>query len=99
MSQNGQNLYEILFRNLKEAVVFADAQGRIQIFNAMAEEYFQVRMGKVLGKKLDKAIPYKNIRRQFDSVYEKKERFHDIELAVPLPGVSFPGTEGTPPSV
>jgi len=90
MNQTGQNLYEILFKNLKEAVVFADAQGRIQIFNAMAEEYFQVRTGQVLGKKLERAIPYKNIRKQFDSVYEKKERFHDIELAVPLPGPSSP---------
>jgi len=86
MSQNSQSLYEILFRNLKEAVVFADAQGRVQIFNAMAEEYFQVRTGRVIGKKLDKAIPFKNIRRQFDAVYEKKGRFHDIELAVPRPG-------------
>jgi signal transduction histidine kinase len=91
MNQADQNLYEILFRNWKEAVVFADAQGRIRIFNAMAEEYFQIRMGQALGKRLERAIPYKNIRKQFDSVYEKRGRFHDIELAIPLPG--NPSTE------
>jgi signal transduction histidine kinase len=89
-----QNLSEILLRNLKEAVIFADASGRIQIFNAVAEEYFQVRMGRVLGKKWERAIPYKNIRKQFDVVYENRERYHDIEVAIPGPGApsSEPGT-------
>ncbi|MCJ7642273.1 MAG: PAS domain-containing protein, partial [Desulfobacterales bacterium] len=41
------NLYEILLRNLKEAVVFVDAEQRIQIFNRVAEKYFGIP-----GKKL-----------------------------------------------
>ena len=52
MQQIEQNLYEILLRNLKEAVIFADDQGRIRIFNRVAEEYFQVSGEKVLGRKL-----------------------------------------------
>ena len=88
MNPAGQNLYEILLRNFKEAVIFADASGHIQIFNAVAEEYFQVRVDRVLGKKWERAIPYKNIRKQFDFVYEKKARYHDIELAIPGPGAS-----------
>jgi PAS domain S-box-containing protein len=79
------NLYEILLRNLREAVVFADAEGRIRIFNRMAEEYFQIRGKKVLGKRLQREIPYRNIRKHFDSVYEKKESDHDIELAIQVP--------------
>ncbi len=42
MPRMEQNLYEILLRNLKEAVIFADEQGRIRIFNPVAEKYFQI---------------------------------------------------------
>ena len=77
-----QNLYEIILKNFKEAVVFADAEGRIQIFNFIAEKYFQISGKKVLGKKLERVIPYKNIKKHFDSVYEKRESNHDVELAI-----------------
>src|SRR5512136_1331272 len=77
-----QNLHEIILRDFKEAVVFADAQGRIQIFNFIAEKYFQISGKKVLGKRLDRVIPYKNIKKHFDSVYEKRESNHDVELAI-----------------
>ncbi len=80
-----QNLYEVILRNFKEAVVFADAEGRIQIFNSIAEKYFQIPGKKVLGKKLERAIPYKNIKKHFDSVYEKRESNHDVELAIHVP--------------
>ncbi len=80
-----QNLYEIILRNFKEAVVFADAEGRIQIFNMIAEKYFQIRGKKVLGKKLERVIPYKNIQKHFVSVYEKRESNHDVELAIHIP--------------
>jgi PAS domain S-box-containing protein len=83
-----QNLYEILFRNLKEAVIFADDQGRIRIFNRVAEEYFQVSGEKVLGKKWKRAIPFRNIRKQFDLAYENQEGHHDLELALQLPSSS-----------
>jgi len=80
-----QNLYEIILKNFKEAVVFADAQGRIQIFNLMAEKYFQIAGKKVLAKRLERVIPYKNIKKHFDSVYEKRESNHDVELAIHVP--------------
>ena len=85
MNQTDQNLYEILLKNLKEAVVFTDAQGRIQVFNAIAEDYFRIRAKKVLGKRLERGIPYRNIRKHFESVYEKKESNHDVELAIHVP--------------
>jgi PAS domain S-box-containing protein len=85
MNRAEQNLYEILLKNFKEAVVFADAEGRIRIFNRAAEDYFHINGKKVLGKKLERGIPYPTIRKHFDSVYERKERFHDIELAVHIP--------------
>jgi two-component system sensor histidine kinase AtoS len=80
-----QNLYEILLGNLKEAVIYADDQARIRIFNAVAEKYFQISGGKVIGRKWKRAIPYRNIRKQFDLVYEKQKGRHDVELAIQLP--------------
>ena len=93
MIRTEQNLHEIILRNFKEAVVFADAQGRIQIFNVIAEKYFQTSAKKVLGKRLDRAIPYKNIKKQFDLVYEKREENHDVELAAPVPSAPASGQE------
>jgi signal transduction histidine kinase len=85
MNRVDPDLYEILLKNFKEAVVFADAQSRIQIFNSVAEKYFEMSGQQVLGKRLERGIPYKNIRKQFDFVYEKKESNHDVELAIHVP--------------
>ncbi len=82
MDQTDQNLYEILLRNLKEAVVFVDAQGRIQIVNRIAEKYFEIGADKVLGRKLERGLPYKNIRKQFQTVFENKESIRHLELAI-----------------
>lgn len=87
-SQPAPELFEIILRHLKEAVVFADHQGRIQIFNPVAVEFFKVKEKQALGKKLDRVIPHKIIRKQFNSVYEHREGHHDLELAIHLPNVS-----------
>jgi PAS domain S-box-containing protein len=87
MDPSEQNLYEILLRNLKEAVVFVDAQGRIRIVNQVAEKYFEIGGDKVLGRKLERGIPYKNIRKQFEVVFEKRESIRNIELAIHAPSV------------
>jgi len=83
-----QNLYEVLLGNLKEAVIFADAEERVRVFNPVAEEYFQVKGEKVLGKKLERGIPYPIIRKHFRLAYEKKENHHEIELAIHVPSGS-----------
>jgi nitrogen-specific signal transduction histidine kinase len=85
MNRTEQNLHETILKNFKEAVVFADAQGRIQIFNVIAEKYFQISEKRVLGKRLERVIPYKNIKKHFDLVYEKREKSHDVELAIHVP--------------
>ena len=82
------NLFEMILRHLKEAVVFADGRGRIQIFNPVAVEFFKVKEKQALGKRFERVIPYKIIRKQFDSVYENREGHHDIELAIHVPAVS-----------
>ncbi|MBM4348865.1 MAG: PAS domain-containing protein [Deltaproteobacteria bacterium] len=82
------DLFEIILRHLKEAVVFADSRGRIQIFNPVAVEFFKVKEKQAMGKKLERVIPYKIIRKQFDSVYEHREGHHDLELAIHFPAVS-----------
>jgi PAS domain S-box-containing protein len=88
MNETEPNLSEVLLENLREAVIFTDAHGRIRIFNPAAEEYFQLRRKKILGKKLERGIPYANIRKHFDSVYEKKESDQGLELAIHIPPVS-----------
>jgi signal transduction histidine kinase len=85
MNRTDPDIHEILLKNFKEAVVFADAQGRIQIFNPVAESYFEIDGKQVLGKKLERVIPYKNIRKQFELVYDGKETNHDVELAIHIP--------------
>ncbi len=85
MNRTDQHLYEIILKNFKEAVLFADSQGRIQIFNPIAEKYFEISGKQVLGKKLERVIPYKNIQRYFDFVYDKKQGNYDIELAIQVP--------------
>lgn len=82
------NLFEIILRHLKEAVVFADGRGRIQIFNPVAVEVFKVKEKQALGKRLERIIPFQTIRKQFDSVYERREGQHDIELAIHFPSSS-----------
>lgn len=79
------NLFETILRHLKEAVVFADEQGRIRIFNPIAADFFKIREKQALGEKVERIIPYKTIRKQFDSVYENREGHHDIELAIRVP--------------
>ncbi len=93
MNRKDQNLYEILFKNLKEAIIFADAEGRIQVFNPVAEAYFEIKRKQALGKRLERVIPNKNIRKHFDSVYEKKESDHDLELAIRVPATASAGGE------
>ncbi len=93
MIRTDQDLYEILLKNSKEAVVFADGESRIQIFNPVAEKYFEIRAKQVLGKKLERGIPYKNILKQFEFVYDKRGSNHDVELAVHIPGPSPSETE------
>ena len=85
MNRTDQDLHEILLKNFKEAVVFADGENRIQIFNPVAEKYFEIRAKQALGKKLERGIPYKNIRKQFELVYDKRESNHDLELAINVP--------------
>jgi PAS domain S-box-containing protein len=94
MNRKDQNLYEVLIKSLKEAIVFADAEGRIQVFNPVAEEYFEISKKQALGKRLERVIPYKNIRKHFNSVYEKKKGDHDVEMAIRVR--SAPSINGEP---
>lgn len=93
MAEPTENLYEILLRNLKEGVVFLDADQRIRILNRVAEKYFGLRAEKVLGRKLERGLPYRNIRKQFEVVFEKKESLRNIELAIQVSSGGSPGKE------
>ncbi len=89
-----QSLYEILLRNWKEAVIFVDAEHRVRIFNQVAEKYFELQSKAVVGRKLERAIPQKNVRKHFDVVFGKKESIRNIELAIHFPATSSADREG-----
>ncbi len=82
------DLFESILRHLKEAVVFADSRGQIQIFNPVAVEFFKIKEKQALGKRFERVIPHKIIRKHFYSVYEHREGHHDLELAIHLPDAS-----------
>ncbi len=82
------DLFEMILRHLKEAVVFADERGRIQIFNPVAVEFFKAKEKLALGKRFDRILTPKPIRKLMDSVYERQEGHHDVELAIHLPSAS-----------
>lgn len=86
--QPAPTLFETILNHLKEAVVFADERGRIQIFNPVAVEFFRVKKKQALGKRLERVIPHKAIRKQFHAVYENRESHHDMELAIRVPSAS-----------
>jgi len=88
MNRPSPDLYETILNHLKEAVVFADERGRIQVFSPVAVKFFKVKEKQALGKRFDRVIPYQTIRKQFSSVYETQEGHHDIELAIPVPSTS-----------
>jgi PAS domain S-box-containing protein len=50
-------LAEALIEHLADAVIFADDQGLIQVWNAGAEAVFGYRADEVLGRRLDVLIP------------------------------------------
>jgi PAS domain S-box-containing protein len=50
-------LSEALIEHLADAVIFADDQGLIQVWNAGAEAVFGYRADEVLGRRLDVLIP------------------------------------------
>ena len=82
MNQADQSLYETLVKNWKEAAIFVDSEHRVQIFNKAAEKYLEIPRKNVLGRKLQRGIPYKPLRKHFDVVFKKKESIRNIELAI-----------------
>jgi signal transduction histidine kinase len=86
-----QDLLEILSRNLEEAALFADGEERIRIFNPAAERLFEIPAERLLGRRLEKALPFPPLLRPFESVYEKGEAIHDLEIAI---DVARAGTSG-----
>ena len=50
-------LCEALIEHVADAVIFADREGRIRIWNAGAEAVFGYSAGEVLGRRLDVLIP------------------------------------------
>lgn len=50
-------LHEAIVASLADAVIFADAQGVIRVWNAAAQAVFGFSAGEALGKHLDLIIP------------------------------------------
>ena len=56
----------VLLRSMPDAVVYADAEGRIRYWNAGAERLFGHTEGEALGQTLDLIIPEALRRRHWD---------------------------------
>jgi PAS domain S-box-containing protein len=88
MRINATQLYSTLVHSMSEAIIYADAGGLIQFWNASAERMFGFREAEAIGQSLEIIIP-ENLRVRhwsgFDSAM-KTGRFHytaDAVLAVP----------------
>jgi signal transduction histidine kinase len=89
----GRDLLEILSRNLEEAALFADGEERVRIFNPAAERLFEIPGERLLGRRLNKALPFLPLLRPFESVYEKGEVIHDLEIAIDVARAGASGRE------
>ncbi|MEZ4936380.1 MAG: PAS domain S-box protein [Crocinitomicaceae bacterium] len=55
--EEGENLYELLFQNIKEGIVIVNTSGEIVKVNQRLEVIFGYNEGELLGRKLDVLIP------------------------------------------
>jgi PAS domain S-box-containing protein len=53
----GPDLYQALVEQAPDAMIFADAEGMIRLWNAMAEEIFGYAASEATGRSLDLIIP------------------------------------------
>jgi PAS domain S-box-containing protein len=67
---NPATVYEDLLNSMPEAVIFADAQGIIRLWNPGAESLFGFGAGEALGQSLDLIIP-ENLRKAHWDGYGK----------------------------
>ena len=51
------NLSQALVEHIADAVIFADREGLVRVWNAGAEAVFGYRADEVLGRRLDAVIP------------------------------------------
>ncbi len=80
-------LYRAIVEGTHEAIVFADREGHVALWNGGAEEMFGYRADEVLGKSLEAIIP-ERLRARHDEGYRKvmatgSTRYGSELLAVP----------------
>jgi len=80
-------LYEHIVTNAHEAIIYADRDGAIQLWNAGAESMFGYSAEEALGKSLDLIVPDRQRQRHWEG-YEKvmatgETRYGKELLAVP----------------
>ena len=84
---NTEIIYRQIIENSQDAILFADQDGRIDLWNSGAEAIFGYKQEEVRGKSLDLIIPEKLRQRHWDG-YQKvmktgKTRYGKELLKVP----------------
>ena len=67
--QEQERLYQQIVEDSPDAIVFADREGKIRLWNAGAEAMFGYRAGEVLGQSLDLIIPEKQRGRHWEGYH------------------------------
>ena len=85
--ENRARICEQIVNNAQEAMIYADRDGTIQLWNAGAESMFGYSVDEALGKSLDLIIPDRQRQRHWEG-YEKvmatgETRYGKELLAVP----------------
>ena len=80
-------LSEQIVKKAADAIIFADAEGIIQLWNSGAEEIFGYREEETLGKSLDLVVPEKLRKRHWEGYLKVmatgKTKYGKETLAVP----------------
>ena len=66
-------IYRQIIENSQDAILFADRDGRIDLWNSGAEAIFGYKKEEVLGKSLDLIIPEKLRQRHWEGYYKVME--------------------------
>lgn len=75
---DNQQLYQHIVEDTPDAIIFADRDGLIRLWNAAAEEMFGFSKEEALGQSLDIIVPERLRERHWDGYHRVIETAHTI---------------------
>ena len=88
-----QNIYQLLFQNIKEGIIIVNASGVIVKVNSRLEEMFAYNEGELIGEKLDVLIPMekREKHKEHHKGFMKKPTSRSMGLGMTLKGLRKDG--------